>query len=70
MIGMLIGMVSAGVILAPYALYMFLELPWMNTDMYFLFASFGSLASMVLISAIGYRMCLLQTKKFFTELPI
>lgn len=70
LIGMLIGMFSAGVILAPYALYMFLKLQLMNTDMYFLIASFGSLASMALISAIGYRMCLSQTKKFFTELPI
>jgi hypothetical protein len=70
LIGMLMGMFSAGVILAPYALYMFLKLPLMNTDMYFLFASFGSLTSMALISAIGYRMCLSQTKKFFTELPI
>jgi hypothetical protein len=66
--GMFLGVVAAGTVLAPYGLYVFLMLPWLDRNAYFIVASFASLILTALISAIAYRVCVSSTKKLFTGL--
>jgi hypothetical protein len=68
--GMLLGMVVAGAILAPYGLYVLFKLQWLDNNMYFAVALFASLILTTLISAIAYRACVSSTKKLLAGLLV
>jgi hypothetical protein len=68
--GMLLGMAVAGVILAPYGLYVLFKLQWLDNNMYFVIACFASLILTGLISAIAHRACVSSTKKLLAGIPV
>jgi hypothetical protein len=70
LLGMLLGPACAGAVLAPYLLYLFFQLPWLDRNIYFAVVSFASLALMTLISAIAHHVCVSSTKKLLAELPM
>jgi hypothetical protein len=68
--GMVLGMAVAGVILAPYGLYVLFKLQWLDNNMYFVIACFASLILTGLISAIAHRACVSSTKKLLAGIPV
>lgn len=68
--GMLLGMAVAGVILAPYGLYVLFKIPWLDSNIYFAAACSASLILTSLNSAIAYRACVSSTKKLLAGLPV
>jgi len=68
--GMLLGMAVAGVILAPYGLYVLFKFQWLDNNMYFVIACFASLILTGLISAIAHRACVSSTKKLLAGIPV
>jgi hypothetical protein len=68
--GMLLGMAIAGIILAPYGMYVFFKLQWLDNDTYFAVACFASLVLTGLILATAYRACVSSTKKLLASLPV
>jgi hypothetical protein len=68
--GMLLGVAVAGVILAPYGLYVFFKFQWLDRDIYFGVVSFASLVLTALLSAIAYRVCVSSSRKLFAGLPV
>jgi len=68
--GMLLGATVAGVILAPYGLYVLFKFPWLDSNIYFAGACSASLILTGLISAIAYRACVSSTKKLLAGLPV
>lgn len=70
LLGMLLGIVVAGIIAAPYGVYLFFKLQWMSRSMYFILTSLVTLSLTTVISVIGYRSSLIRVKELFRELPI
>jgi hypothetical protein len=68
--GMLLGMAIAGIVAAPYGMYVFFKVQRLDNSTYFAVACFASLILTSLILAIAYRACLSSTKKLLASLPV
>ncbi len=68
--GMLLGATVAGVILAPYGLYVLLKFPSLDSNINFAAACSASLILTGLNSAIAYRACVSSTKKLLAGLTV
>jgi hypothetical protein len=66
----LLGVAVAGIILAPYGLYVFFKFQWLDRDIYFVVVSFASLVLTALLSAVAYRVCVSSSRKLFAGLPV
>lgn len=64
------GMAVAGAILAPYGLYVFFKLRWLDNNIYFVVACFASLILTALTSAVAYRACVSSATKLLAGLPV
>jgi hypothetical protein len=68
--GMLFGMAIAGIILAPYGMYVLFKFQWLDNNTYFAVACIASLILTGLILATAYRACVSSTKKLLATLPV
>ncbi len=68
--GMPLGLAIAGIILAPYGLYVLFKLKWLDNNTYFVAACSASLILTALISVLAYRACVSSTKKLLASLPV
>lgn len=70
LLGMLAGVIIAGIIVLPFALYLIIKTPVLEDWMFFTMVSIISLALIVVISVVTYRLCILNAKRFFQEIPL
>lgn len=70
LLGMFSGMVTAGVLLVPYGLYMLFNRSGISRDIDFIFVSVVTMTLTIVMSVMTYRMCISKTKKLFGELLI
>jgi hypothetical protein len=68
--GMLLGMAIAGIILAPYGIYVLFKFQWLDSNTYFAVACIASLVLTGLILATAYHVCVSSTKKLLATLPV
>jgi hypothetical protein len=68
--GMLLGMAIAGIVLAPYGIYVLFKLQWLDNNTYFAVACFASLTLTSLILTIAYRASLSSSKKLLASLLV